>query len=352
MINKIPMTVLLPFFRIFTSCTQATRAPSLTEQILPQNQAVESSSPADIESLGNLQDPTTWPTDYDGMNLQEYWFNTDFSSVGRLDQAVAREQDLIFDNFVNESMKNLLLEKNVIELDLTNEQIFDNYLAWGIKNKQVLTISPLRIRNMLGNIGNWLTISYTDEHNLTIMGIKADSQEMRNEQDAKNYRENVKANSGFVQLNVFGVETDILDISFGGVNGYLSSFRLPGLNEETEAIGLLAVYPDYENQQISRYFPVIANLQSVTLQKGDIILTNLGNRYGLMNLQEPVTLNPTGYKNLLSSNQENLLTLQAVLSSLGKPVYLQDCVNIIDYKYGDFYPYNFGVPHTCLLLVP
>lgn len=326
--------------------------PTATATLLPPTPTTALTptvTPTPVD-LGNFEDPTTWPTNYEGMNLQNYWNKTDFTTNGRPDQEKAKQEDQIFDDFCNASMKKTLTDSGVDTSKLTDDQIFEKYLEWSQQNKEIVTISPQRIRNILGDINNWLTIAYTDNNGNIKMGIIAGGQKAYNPDDVNNtIRPLIQNKRGIVSPNIFGIKTTIPAQSYEGVNGYLSLFRLPGIDEKIQAVGALASYPDYQDNTITRYFPTIINFEWVNLPKGSPALwvgEDNSPGYELVNIQKDDKLEPT----FLNSDQRKTATYEKIKTFIGKNVYMADgpltSNNIIN---TDVYPYELGIPQTFMV---
>lgn len=333
------LSVLLFLIFILSACTSRNSEATLDKTQSPGVTPVSA-------YLGNLQDPTTWPTDFEGMNLQDYWKRTDFSPDGRSDLTTAASEDKIFDYFVNLSMKQILTENGVETKNLSEDQIFDEYVKWGQKNSQILTISPLRLRNMMGDINNYLTLAYTDDDgphmgvfSLGLPYYKADFPERAR---------SVIPTQGVLNLKVFGVNTHIPDKFFyGGVYGYLNLFRFPHLDAETQAIGILQSYPDYEDPKTTRYFPAMVNYLTVDLPKGSEIFihSDLESIFSVTTLSEDDQLPPTIFNRNLNGSGE--ISLEILRGLIGQKINIEDgAVTKNGLTDVDVYPYEFGIPQT------
>jgi hypothetical protein len=115
-------------------------------------------------------------------------------------------------------------------------------------------------------------------------------------------------------------------------------------------VGLLASYSDSAGESVTRYFPVIANYVTISLVKGDTVmaLNETTVAYELKELEADNQLAPTGYDEV-AGTEDRHVGYETLLSLLGKQVYLAD------YSSKNFaspiyvYPYNFGIPQTCMV---
>lgn len=315
-------------------------------QSVASEPTAESTEVQPAADLGNLEDPSTWPTNYEGLNIQDYWAKTDFSTNGRPDQDQAIKEDQIFDDFVNASMKKTLTESGVDTTNLTNDQLFAKYIEWGNQNKEVLTISPQRLRSMVANINSYMTVSYTDNDGTAHMGIYASMLHGGGPNNLPSIVRSSLPKLGMLDFNAFGIDTQVPNFMYYGVYGYLSLFRFPQLDEKTEAIGALASYPDYQNPSVTRYFPTFVNYQPVKLPKGAMVLaSSTKDGYYFRALTVDDTLPQTIYDK--NHDGKNKITFEELQNLIGQKAIMDDNVYTINGASNiDVFPYQLGIPQT------
>ena len=315
-------------------------------QSVASEPTAESTEVQPAADLGNLEDPSTWPTNYEGLNIQDYWAKTDFSTNGRPDQDQAIKEDQIFDDFVNASMKKTLTESGVDTTNLTNDQLFAKYIEWGNQNKEVLTISPQRLRSMVADINNYMTVSYTDNDGTAHMGIYAMTINSNNVDFPPIIRNALSTVLGTLDLNIFRINNQVPQFMYHGVYGYLSLFRFPQLDEKTEAIGALASYPDYQDSSVIRYFPTFVNYQPVKLPKNSIVFGQNATKNTYIRI---LTVDDTLPQTIYNKNHDgkNKITFEELQNLIGQPALIDDNVYTANGASNiEVFPYQLGIPQT------
>lgn len=219
--------------------------------------------------------------------------------------------DAAYDSFLKEARRTFLGKQGMDVESLTDEQIFNEYVGWGVENKQMIKLSPVEMRGLVA--GPYEVAYRSDEknaegklHMVFNYGIF----------DSTRYfgpppQENIDlAKTLSMTFPVFGKDTLIPRMNYDGAAGYLAGVvELPGVDPKKE-VGALMYYnrggKDYWVLQSASFEPVVH-------KPGELYLFN--NEVHTFQIEQ--TYEPT-YDNYFAPFQA--ITPQGVVSLLGQPV--------------------------------